>query len=277
MRLHNAGDYVSDPEFYAYNSQTPSRQQRNPTSHSPFAPSSFASPGANFNQVEEQLQSPVSTDESPTGDEVVQSAHLDGFHASPPRPNALFKKLLRPAAVHGAEGSVSIEEEPDVPVPDASAPADQTPQDKQLAYITAMFEEVNKRNEANTQLLLERHQASQDHHIAEQAATAAELKDLRTQLRQTQLDSNSGAPGVESWVAVAILEKDLAETHWWWSPRESRWETQYETRLRSRIYTHMCQKVPKEIFRTLVDDDVRGLYINVMTVGMQESADFSEV
>ena len=63
--------------------------------------------------------------------------------------------------------------------------------------------------------------------------------------------------GVESWVTENVIAKDLRVTHRWWYVGKGRPENLTERRTRARVYTHLMQHVPNELYKQLPDGDVR--------------------
>ena len=87
---------------------------------------------------------------------------------------------------------------------------------------------------------------------------------LQSQLQlQAQLQIGDtltdGATGAESWVTEAILRKDLEVKHRFWFEEKGRWENENEQRLRSRVFAHLIDRVPQDLYRQLPDGDVRGV------------------
>ena len=103
-----------------------------------------------------------------------------------------------------------------------------------------------------------------------------EMQELRAQLAAQKVKGSSyaeGADGAEAWIADAILEADLAETHFWWHTIKQRWENEHESLLRSRIFSYITSLVPIEMYDQLADGDVRGIYINIIEMGTKEAAE----
>ena len=75
----------------------------------------------------------------------------------------------------------------------------------------------------------------------------------------------------------AILDKGLSTTHICYGPIIGtvfyRLEDRPETQLRHRIFGAIKACVPKEFYRQLPEGDVKGLYINIVSLGGKESAD----
>ena len=104
----------------------------------------------------------------------------------------------------------------------------------------------------------------------------SELQELRAQLEETnrrQVDYTEGADGVEPWVAEAVLEDDLRVTHLWWFIGRNRYENEHESMLRNRIYKHLTDQLPSEMYNQNPEGDVRGVYMNIIAMGMKESAE----
>jgi len=111
---------------------------------------------------------------------------------------------------------------------------------------------------------------------AAMAQQASELQELRAQLEETnrrQVDYTEGADGVEPWVAEAVLEDDLRVTHLWWYIDKNRYEDEHETMLRNRIYKHLTDQLSSEMYNQNPEGDVRGIYMNVIAMGMKDSAE----
>ena len=85
-------------------------------------------------------------------------------------------------------------------------------------------------------------------------------------------DYTEGASGVEAWVTEAILADDLKETHKWWCVEKNRWESPRETLIRSRVYQHVKDQIPKDMYPQCPYGDVRSIYLNIVSMGTEESS-----
>ena len=92
--------------------------------------------------------------------------------------------------------------------------------------------------------------------MKEQCDTVEDLRrELATQKLQ-QADYTEGPDGVEPWVAEAQIAEDLKVTHKWWFGAKKRWENEDETMLRSRIYSHLTEQLPSEMYSQEPDNDM---------------------
>ena len=114
---------------------------------------------------------------------------------------------------------------------------------------------------------------------AQVESLTAMVKGLNKKITKTKIsktartDYTEGASGVEPWVTEAILADDLKETHKWWHTKKQRWETPYETTIRHRVYQHLIEQVPEDMYSQNPHGDVRSIYINVVSMGTEEAAE----
>ena len=69
-------------------------------------------------------------------------------------------------------------------------------------------------------------------------------------------DYTEGASGEEHWVTEAILANDLKETHKWWSVENKRWESSRESLIHNRVYQHLKNQIPKDMYSQCPYGDV---------------------
>ena len=106
--------------------------------------------------------------------------------------------------------------------------------------------------------------------MAEQRAERRQAKADRRAAKKG--DYTEGASGVEPWVTEAILANDLKETHRWWTTENKKWESPSETKIRNRVYQHLKQQIPKEMYSQNPYGDVKAVYLNIVSMGTEESS-----
>jgi hypothetical protein len=63
----------------------------------------------------------------------------------------------------------------------------------------------------------------------------------------------------------------FSETYLWWNPLEARWEYSWESMLRSRTWVYLTKKLPKEMWKSLPEGDIRGCYKNMINFNSDDA------
>ena len=79
--------------------------------------------------------------------------------------------------------------------------------------------------------------------------------------------------GVEDWVVQERLERDFRSEYGFWWVSEQRWENPAETMLRSRVYLYLKRRLPSELHRGTIENDVRTVWINIVRINTSMAAD----
>ena len=79
--------------------------------------------------------------------------------------------------------------------------------------------------------------------------------------------------GVEDWVVQERLNRDFRSPYGFWWVTEQRWENPQESMLRSRVYLVLKKKLPSELIRGTIENDVRTVWINVVRINTGMAAD----
>ena len=72
--------------------------------------------------------------------------------------------------------------------------------------------------------------------------------------------------GAEEWIVQERLRADFTEKFRYWHVEFNRWESPNETVLRARVYGYLVKKVPNELHRRVPENDVLGVYYNLVRV-----------
>ena len=77
--------------------------------------------------------------------------------------------------------------------------------------------------------------------------------------------------GAESWIIESNILSNFAAPHLWWCVVENRWEYAWESMLRTRVWAYLIKKLPRELWKSLNEGDVRGLYIHMLNLNSADS------
>ena len=106
---------------------------------------------------------------------------------------------------------------------------------------------------------------------------------LQLQQLQQQLSTLSARPpastsndsfthlGAEDWIIDAKIEAAFTDTHLWWHVAAGRWEDEWETMLRARVYAYLKTKVPADMYKDGEENDIRFIYAHVVNLNMDGS------
>ena len=104
-------------------------------------------------------------------------------------------------------------------------------------------------------------------------AAATQFEETKNSLSIDEHNNLSDTSQVEEpWVTKSILEKDIEITHLWWDTKSSKWEDDWQSRLRARIFSAITASLPSELYQHLPDGDVKGAYSNLISMGQKQSA-----
>ena len=77
--------------------------------------------------------------------------------------------------------------------------------------------------------------------------------------------------GAEDWIVDAKIEAAFTDTHLWWHVAAGRWEDEWETMLRARVYAYLKTKVPADMYKDGEENDIRFIYAHVVNLNMDGS------
>ena len=73
-------------------------------------------------------------------------------------------------------------------------------------------------------------------------------------ITDTDVYTNQGA---EDWIIDDSIEACFSQPQLWWHVRDNRWEDDWETMLRARVYSYLITKLPAEMWKDGAENDVR--------------------
>jgi hypothetical protein len=77
--------------------------------------------------------------------------------------------------------------------------------------------------------------------------------------------------GAEDWIVDAAIEASFSVPYLWWHEKEQRWEDDWETMLRARVYSYLIGLLPKDFWQDGVENDIRFVYGNILNLNRESS------
>ena len=134
------------------------------------------------------------------------------------------------------------------------------------------------------ELLRKQLQAQQDAHAQQMRQFTAMMQSMQQAMSQSQIEqkaslariqesTNYVGKGLEDWVVQERLQRDFHSEYGFWWVVEQRWEDGPESMLRARVYMYLKRRLPPEIVRGTIENDVRTVWINIVRINTDMAAD----